>query len=82
LRISKQALHYLLGKLEDIGYLERQPDPDDQRGKRLVVTRRGKLAFRVIRGAVSAIETAWTEQLGPERFAQLRELLLELNQLT
>ena len=51
-------------------------------GKRIVVTRRGKRAIRVIRDAVSDIETTWTQQLGSERFAQLRELLLELNQLT
>src|SRR5919108_5986918 len=31
LRISKQALNYLLGQLERLGYLERQPDPDDLR---------------------------------------------------
>src|SRR5213596_51820 len=29
LRISKQALNHLLGQLEKLGYLERQPDPDD-----------------------------------------------------
>src|SRR5215211_1354366 len=29
LRISKQALNYLLGSLERLDYLERRPDPDD-----------------------------------------------------
>ena len=33
----------------------------------------------VIREAVGEVETAWTQQLGPKRFAQLRNLLLELN---
>ena len=28
LRISKQALNYLLGELERLGYLERRPDPE------------------------------------------------------
>jgi DNA-binding MarR family transcriptional regulator len=82
LRISKQALGYLLRQLEQLGYLDRRPDPHDQRGKRIVVTRRGKRAIRVIRDAVSEIETTWTQQLGAEQFAQLRELLLKLNQLT
>jgi hypothetical protein len=36
----------------------------------------------VIRGAVAELEAAWAEQLGPERFAQFREVLLELNGLT
>ena len=82
LRISKQALGYLLRQLEQLGYLERRADPHDQRGKRIVVTRRGKRAIHVIRDAVSEIETTWTQQLGAEHFAQLRELLLKLNQLT
>src|SRR5262245_54407066 len=29
LRMSKQALNYLLGELERLGYLERRPDADD-----------------------------------------------------
>ena len=80
LRISKQALNHLLGQLERRGYLERRPDPDDLRSKRVAVTPRGGAAIGVIRDAVAEIETAWAEQLGPERFAQLRTLLLELNQ--
>jgi DNA-binding MarR family transcriptional regulator len=82
LRISKQALNYLLGELERHGYLERQPDPDDQRSKRIALTPRGTTAIRVIREAVAEVETAWTKQLGPKRFAQLRTLLHELNQPT
>ena len=41
LRISKQALNYLLGELERLGYLERRPDPDDLRSKRIALTARG-----------------------------------------
>jgi DNA-binding MarR family transcriptional regulator len=81
LRISKQALNYLLGQLERLGYLERRPDPDDLRSKRVALTRRGTAAVRVIRQAVGEVETAWAQQLGPKRFSQLRGLLLELNQL-
>jgi DNA-binding MarR family transcriptional regulator len=82
LRISKQALNYQLGELERLGYLERRADPDDLRSKRVVLTRRGTSLIRVIREAVAEVETAWAEQLGPERFAQLRGLLVDLNQLT
>ena len=80
LRISKQALNYLLGELEHLGYLERRPDPDDLRSKRIALTRRGISAVGVIRQAIGEVETAWAEQLGPKRFAQLRGLLLELNE--
>ena len=81
LRISKQALGYLLGQLEQLGYLERRPDPHDRRGKRIVVTPRGARAVRVIRDAVAEVEAEWARQLGAERFAELRALLLELNGL-
>src|SRR5215211_1052333 len=81
LGISKQALNYLLGELERLDYLERQPDPDDLRSKRVALTPRGASAIGVIREAVGEMETSWAQQLGPERFSQLRNLLLELNQL-
>jgi DNA-binding MarR family transcriptional regulator len=81
LRISKQALNYQLGQLERLGYLERQPDPDDMRSKRVVLTQRAESAVPVIREAVAEVETGWAQQLGPERFTQLRDLLIELNQL-
>src|SRR6266508_6179308 len=82
LRISKQALNYLLGELERLDYLERRPDPDDLRSKRVALTERGTSAISVIREAVGEVETAWAQQIGPERFAQLRNLLIDLNQPT
>ncbi len=45
------------------------------------LTPRGIAAVGVIREAVGEIETAWAQQLGAERFDELRNLLLELNQL-
>src|SRR3954449_2066267 len=81
LGITKQALNYLLGELERLEYLQRQPDPDDLRSKRVALTRRGAAAIDVIRDAVAEMETAWAHQLGPERFAQFRTILLELNDL-
>jgi DNA-binding MarR family transcriptional regulator len=80
LRISKQALNYLLGELERLGYLERRPDPDDRRSKRIALTPRGTSAVPVIRDAVSELESAWARQLGPQRFARLQSLLQELNE--
>jgi DNA-binding MarR family transcriptional regulator len=79
LRMSKQALNYLLGELERLGYLARGPDPDDQRSKRVALTRRGVAAIGVIREAVAEMETAWSQQIGKKRFEQLRGLLLEIN---
>jgi DNA-binding MarR family transcriptional regulator len=81
LRISKQALNYQLGELERLGYIERQPDPDDLRSKRVALTPRGVAAIQVIRDSVAEQEATWAKQLGPTAFAQLRALLAELNQV-
>jgi DNA-binding MarR family transcriptional regulator len=81
LRMSKQALNYLLGQLERSDYLERQPDPDDQRSKRITLTERGAAIVPVIRDAVAEIEHDWETALGPKQFAQLRNLLHDLNRL-
>lgn len=81
LAMSKQALNYLLGELERLGYLERRPDPEDLRSKRIALTSRGSSVAQVIRETVGEVEREWAEQLGRERFDQLRELLLALNRL-
>jgi DNA-binding MarR family transcriptional regulator len=77
-RMSKQAIIYLLAQLERAGYLSREDDPDDQRSKRIHLTERGHAAARTIRQIVREVEAEWEKRLGKERFAQLRELLVEL----
>lgn len=79
MRVSKQALNYLLRDLEQRGYLERRPDPDDRRSRRISLTERGRALIPVIRGAVADTEREWAAALGDDRFGQLRELLVELN---
>src|SRR4051795_2831344 len=39
--MTKQAANYLLGQLEALGYLERRPDADDNRSRRVHLTPRG-----------------------------------------
>ena len=77
-RVSKQAMNYLLNQLEERGYFERRPDPDDARSKRIVLTRRGEAVRQTIRQAVSELEREWATLLGPRRFAMLKRLLREL----
>jgi DNA-binding MarR family transcriptional regulator len=79
LRMTKQALNYLLGELERLDYLERRPDPDDLRSKRVALTPRAVSAIGVIRESVEEVEEIWAQKLGEKRFAELRSLLLDLN---
>jgi DNA-binding MarR family transcriptional regulator len=79
LGMTKQALNYLLGELERLGYLERRPDPDDLRSRRIALTARGVAMGVAMREAVGEMEADWERRLGPRRFAQLRALLVDLN---
>ena len=77
-RMTKQALNYLLGQLEELGYLTRETDSNDQRSKRIRLTPKGRAATEAIYETVQDVETEWEQQLGPRKFAQLRRLLTEL----
>ena len=80
--MSKQAMNYLLGQLERLGYLTRQQDAEDQRFKRVHLTNRGRAAVQAIRQIVLEVEADWERQLGPARLAKLRDLLEQLNAKT
>jgi DNA-binding MarR family transcriptional regulator len=77
-RMTKQALNYLLGQLEQFGYLTREPDNNDQRSKRIRLTAQGRAVGKAIREIVHDLEHEWEQQLGPRKFAQLRSLLTQL----
>ena len=81
-RMTKQALNYLLGQLEDLGYMTRETDSDDQRSKRIRLTARGRAATRAIYEIVQEVENEWEQQLGPRKFLQLRRLLEQLYTIT
>jgi DNA-binding MarR family transcriptional regulator len=78
-RMTKQALNYLLGQMEEGGYLRRREDPDDQRSKRVELTNRGHRAARAIREIVMEVEAEWEHELGASEFSHLRRLLTRLN---
>jgi DNA-binding MarR family transcriptional regulator len=78
-RMTKQAMNYLLGQMEQMGYVTREDDPDDHRSRRVRLTARGHAAGQSIRRTVSQIEAELERELGPEQFTQLRRLLVELN---
>jgi DNA-binding MarR family transcriptional regulator len=77
-RMSKQALNYLLGQMERLGYITRRDSPQIPGSRRVEVTQRGEQVVYAMRAIVSDLERQWERDLGPERFAQLRELLVEL----
>jgi len=76
--MSKQAMNYLLGQLEELRYLERRADPEDRRFKRVYTTARGEATREVIRAAVLEVEREWAAELGERDLERLRRLLRRL----
>ena len=77
--MSRQAMNYLLGELEELGYLQRHRDPEDKRARRIELTERGQVVRRIMRGIVADVEAELTRELGADDMAQLRRLLISLN---
>lgn len=74
--MSKQAMNQLLRSLERLGYIVRSDAPGGGRARVITFTRRGRAAFAKIHDILREIEREWSAELGRERFAQLKELLL------
>lgn len=73
--MSKQAMNQLLRSLERLGYLVRSDAPES--GARIVgFTKRGRAAYATIHDILRDIESEWGTVLGPQRFAELKKLLL------
>jgi len=77
---TKQALTPLLNDLERFGYLERRPAPDDGRGRVLWLTERGLSYVGATKDILTEIEVEWSQRLGADRFATLRDTLRELTE--
>jgi DNA-binding MarR family transcriptional regulator len=76
--ISKQAMNQLLGSLEDLGYIVRSDAPNEGRARIIRFTKRGRAAYAKIHEILRDIEREWSAELGPKRFAQLKELLMSV----
>ncbi|HEY1896579.1 MAG TPA: MarR family transcriptional regulator [Terracidiphilus sp.] len=76
--VSKQAMNRLLGSLEDLGYLVRSDAPDEGRARVVHFTKRGRAAYAKALEVLRNIEVEWRDELGPEDFAKLKELLFRV----
>lgn len=77
--MTRQAMNYLLGQLEQSGYLTRTSDTEDQRSRQVHLTKRGHDALEAIQETMTAIETELEQEIGHTQMTQLRTLLQKLN---
>jgi DNA-binding MarR family transcriptional regulator len=75
---SKQAINHVLRDLEQLGYLELRPDPDDSRARLVAMTERGQALVDMMFAAAAATECAFESVLTDD---QSRELKATLNRL-
>ena len=78
--ITPQSMGQFVDELEDLGYVERRPDPDDRRAKRIHLTRRGKRSNQVEWKVVGEVETALENLLGKKRLGDLRKALTSISE--
>ena len=71
--MTKQSVGEFASDLEQLGYLERVPDPDDGRAKIIRLTDQGRRAYWIGRQLIDELEREWAERYGQERIAALRE---------
>ena len=75
LGISKQAVQQLVDELEAEGVVSRIPNPEDARGKLVILTARGAEAIREGNRVKRQIEQRYRERLGEARFNAFMDAL-------
>jgi DNA-binding MarR family transcriptional regulator len=71
----KQIVGRLVDELEELGYVERRPDPADRRAKLVVPTERGLDQMRLGDEIVAGIEARHAKATGGRNYAEFRDVL-------
>ena len=80
-RITKQSVGEIVSDLEQLGYVERIPDPADKRAKLVRLTPRGQEVQDAALETFAQIEAEWGQRIGKKKVAALRATLEELSLL-
>jgi DNA-binding MarR family transcriptional regulator len=76
--VRKQTMAEAVAQLEELGYVERRPDPRDRRARLVFLTERGKAVRPVSVAAGRRVEEEWAELTSPDEIEALRETLQSL----
>lgn len=77
-RLTKQAVGEAVADLEQLGYVERVPDPSDRRAKIIRLTDKGTQAMAAAAEIFADIERRLAAEVGEDRFDEFRETLRRL----
>ena len=81
-QVTKQTAGYLVDQLEQLGYVERVPDPRDGRARLVRLSDKGEEVRAAARRIEQRIEAEWEAHLGPRRYRELRKALVSLREIT
>jgi DNA-binding MarR family transcriptional regulator len=76
--LSKQAVQQLIDDLVDEGVVTRVADPNDKRGRLIVLTQKGLAALHDAKKIKRKIESQYEKLIGTERLDELAVILDEL----
>ncbi|MGZ5393792.1 MAG: MarR family winged helix-turn-helix transcriptional regulator [Mycobacterium sp.] len=76
--VSKNAVGQLVTELEDLGYVERVPDPGDGRAKIVRYTRKGRALIGDAGTIAGKLDAEVEAIVGARRLAELRSTLAEI----
>jgi DNA-binding MarR family transcriptional regulator len=76
--VTPQSMGQWVDELEALGYVERRPDINDRRAKRIHLTRKGKKSNKIEWQVVREIDNALKDVLGEKRLQAMRGALEEL----
>ncbi len=71
----KQKVGRIVDELEELGYVERRPDPADRRAKLIFPTEHGLEQVRLGDQIVADIEARHASEVGARTYAQFRDVL-------
>jgi DNA-binding MarR family transcriptional regulator len=73
--VRKQTMAQAVAELEQMGYVERRPNPRDRRAWRVLLTPRGKAVPPVAIAAGRQVEERWAKLTSPRKLESLRRSL-------
>jgi DNA-binding MarR family transcriptional regulator len=73
--VRKQTMTQAVEELEQLGYVERRPDPNDGRARLVFLTARGKAVRPIAMATGRQVDRHWAELTGSQELERLRAAL-------
>ena len=76
--MTPQSMGEIVDELEELGYVERRPDPTDRRAKLVTLTTLGRKCIAAGEETIRGLESEIDERIGERSHAELRQMLERL----